>query len=227
MQLVTIVCATALAGALAGATLAFTVATPTQDAQAGAQDEAEMMAAFERAATPGPQHAELAKTAGTWTTRMKHYSAPDSPPMESVGTSTIEPIMDGRYMLEHFESDIPMMGAFRGMGVSGYDNVAQEYVATWIDNMGTGILITRGQRDANGVLEMRGEYADAMGQGQVPLREVLREVSPDEKHFTMYETRDGTERMLFELVYTRAPSGGHGADDGHGHRDGEGHGKPR
>jgi hypothetical protein len=211
--------------ALAGATLAFTATLPMQDAKAksrgdekkaekAAPDAAAMQAAFEQAAAPGKQHAELAKTAGTWTTHMKHYSAPDAPPMESDGTSKIEPILGGRYMVERFESDMPMMGRFEGMGISGYDNVTQQYVATWIDNMGTGVMITRGNRNAEGVLEMRGEYDDALGQGKIPMREVLKEVSPNERHFTMYETRDGVERKLFDLVYTRGQSAGQGEGQG-------------
>jgi len=28
---------------------------------------------------------------------------------------------------------------FKGMGMEGYDNVKKKFVASWIDNMGTGI----------------------------------------------------------------------------------------
>ncbi len=29
---------------------------------------------------------------------------------------------------------------FEGMGIDGYDNLAKQYVSTWVDNMGTGIM---------------------------------------------------------------------------------------
>ena len=32
---------------------------------------------------------------------------------------------------------------FKGMGVEGYDNVKKKFVASWIDNMGTGIHVFR------------------------------------------------------------------------------------
>jgi hypothetical protein len=208
MKIVTIIGA----AALAGATLAFTVALPAQDAKAKSQadekgaaasaSQTETMEAYMKAIAPGEQHARFRSMAGTWNTRMTHYT-PGVPPTESIGTSRLELIMGDRYLIEHFEADVPMMGQFKGMAIYAFDNVTQEYVGTWIDNFDTGILSTRGTRNADGHVEVYGEFVDARGGGKVSIREVFQDVSPNERLMTMYETRGDTEKMLFELTYTR------------------------
>jgi hypothetical protein len=42
-----------------------------------------MMAAYEKAATPGEQHKLLQKQVGKWNLTLKTWQAPDQPPMES------------------------------------------------------------------------------------------------------------------------------------------------
>ncbi len=37
---------------------------------------------------------------------------------------------------------------FHGIGTEGYDNVRKKFMASWIDNMGTGILLMEGTYDA-------------------------------------------------------------------------------
>ena len=36
---------------------------------------------------------------------------------------------------------------FKGMGIEGYDNVKKKFVGSWIDNMGTGIMMSEGTYD--------------------------------------------------------------------------------
>src|SRR3546814_5490580 len=59
--------------------------------QASATPDAEqqaMMAAWQKAATPGPQHAQLAEHfAGTWDTKQTMWMDPSAPPMVETGKS--------------------------------------------------------------------------------------------------------------------------------------------
>jgi hypothetical protein len=108
-----------------------------------------MMAKMMKAATPGPQHAMLAKLAGDWTCSIKYQMDPKQPAQDAQSTSSITTLMDGRYIQE--TSSGQMMGApFNGMGLYGYDNVSGKFVSTWIDNMGTGIMSAVGSADASG-----------------------------------------------------------------------------
>jgi Protein of unknown function (DUF1579) len=36
---------------------------------------------------------------------------------------------------------------FKGMGIEDYDNVKKKFVGTWVDNMGTGIMMSEGRYD--------------------------------------------------------------------------------
>src|SRR3546814_11476502 len=86
-----------LHAALACALLSFAAAAAAQEEparqpapQASATPDAEqqaMMAAWQKAATPGPQHAQLAEHfAGTWDTKQTMWLAHPAPPQGEAGT---------------------------------------------------------------------------------------------------------------------------------------------
>ncbi len=52
------------------------------------------------------QHEELGKLAGTWDVVMKMWTAPDAPPMESIGTSTGKSILGGNYIQQDLKSSV-------------------------------------------------------------------------------------------------------------------------
>src|SRR5687768_11721588 len=99
------------------------------------------MQAYEKAGTPGPQHAALAATAGTYDLKLRGWHEPGGPPMEESGTATRRMTLDGRVLVEEVSST--MMGMpFTGHGMMGYDNVTGKYWSTWNDNMSTGIMVS-------------------------------------------------------------------------------------
>src|SRR6478672_8484168 len=68
------------------------------------------MKACMAAGTPGKMHEFLTKDAGEWTGKCQMWMGPGSEPMSSECTSTIEPIMDGRYVMAHMKGEMPGMG---------------------------------------------------------------------------------------------------------------------
>ena len=74
-----------------------------------------MMAAWEKAMTPGEQHARLAEHfEGTWDTKMSLWMEPGAEPMVSTGTSTNTMILGGRQLKMEFSGtfmDMPFMCA--------------------------------------------------------------------------------------------------------------------
>lgn len=98
------------------------------------------MQACEEAGKTGPMHQWLAKQAGTWSGKNKFWMSPDQPaPMESTCVYTVTPVMGGRFIKSECTGD--MMGTpFEGLAFTGFDNVSQKFVGTWIDNCGTGIM---------------------------------------------------------------------------------------
>jgi hypothetical protein len=108
------------------------------------------MQACMAAATPGKQHQMLARGVGKWTGTTTMWMAPDTQPMTSQASSIVSTIMDGHFVKCEFSGEMPGMGAFQGLGFSGYDNAAQKYVSTWLDSQGTGIMFGDGTMSADG-----------------------------------------------------------------------------
>jgi len=154
-------------------------------------EEAAMMAAWQTYMTPGEPHQHLATAAGEWRHELTMWMAPDAPPTETTATSTAQPILGGRYVVEEYAGD--MMGMpFEGRGTYGYDNAKEQYFMTWIDNMGTGLMVGWGAPEGNKVT-YTGTYMDPMTGEEAPFRSIVTHV--DDNH------------MIMEM-YMPAPGGG-------------------
>ncbi len=106
------------------------------------------MEAMMKVAAPGEHHKPLQRYVGDWTYTMKMFMAPGQPAMESVGTMHAEPILGGRYVQSVYKGDF-MGQPFEGRSTDGYDNMAKQYVGSWVDNAGTGIMSSTGSCDAS------------------------------------------------------------------------------
>ena len=168
-------------------------------------DETAVMAAYEKAMTPGEHHAKLALLEGNWAMTVTVWMQPGAEPTVSSATSTSKMVMGGRYMLDTVEGTAMGM-PFSGMGWTGYDNVDQQYESTWIDNLGTGIYTYHGQWDdeVNGIV-MHGSYTDPVTGQKVESKTVTRLEGPDKMVYTSYERRKGDEeaRKTMEIVSIR------------------------
>jgi len=102
-----------------------------------------------KAMTPGEPQKRLARLAGDWTYTTKMWMAPGEPPAESSGTMHGEVLLGGRYV-EHTWKGNFMGMPFEGRGIDAYDNVAKQYVSSWVDNLGTGIMYSAGVCDDSG-----------------------------------------------------------------------------
>ena len=105
-----------------------------------AVDSATMMKAWMEYSTPGDPHKKLAAANGTWDAEVTSWMAMGAPPTVSKGSAVNRMVMDGRYQVSDFSGD--MMGMpFNGLSTTAYDNYKKVFVSTWIDNMGTGIMM--------------------------------------------------------------------------------------
>jgi len=184
---------------LAAVTALFAAALPAaaQDGQMDPQAMEEMMV---KLATPGPQHALLAKLVGEWKTTMTTYM--DGPePVTSTGTYKGEAVFGGRYFVGHHTGQA-MGRDFAGMSIDGYDNSTQKYFSMWIDNFGTGYYLAHGELDADGkTLRHAGDMQ--FGPMTIPSRSETVFVSDDKVTFTMWHTMGGQEMKAMDLVYER------------------------
>ena len=162
-------------------------------------------------AQPGGHDKLLAELVGTWDYTAQMWRAPGVPPMETKGSAVREAVLGGRYFITHATGPMEMPGAdgkmksfeFKGMSVDGYDNVKQKFVSTWIDNMGTGIMISEGTYDpASKTFTYHGTMEMVPGM-KSEMRETIKVVDADHHTFSFYEMRDGKEALTMQLSYTR------------------------
>ena len=97
-----------------------------------------------------------------------------------------------------------MMGMpFEGYEISGYDNVKKEFFNVWMDNMGTGIMVSTGTYDeATKTLTFTGQMTEPMGT-EMNVREVITAPDKDHSLFEMYVDMGGNEMKTMEIKYTR------------------------
>lgn len=162
---------------------------------------------------PNENHKLLAGMAGDWTFENKFWMDPSAPPQISKGTSTNKAIYDGRYIISEIDSMMEMPGPdgkpmkmpFKGMGINGYDNARGKFVSSWIDNMGTGIMLTEGTYDAGAkTFTYTGETNDCENpKTMVKVREVVKIIDADHHSFEFYMTREGKETKAMEITYAR------------------------
>jgi hypothetical protein len=187
---------------------------PKKEEKAGGQpSESEMMAMMTELAKPGENHKLLGQLVGSWTYTVKMWMNPDpkSPPMESTGKAVFRDTMGGRYVVGEHTGKMQMPGPdgkmtdteFKGMGIDAYDNAKKKFVASWIDNMGTGILLMEGTYDpATRTFTYRGEEEMMPGM-KTKFRVVVKVEDKDHRQFEWFEDRGGTEFKMMEIKYER------------------------
>jgi hypothetical protein len=184
-----------------------TATTTTTSAMPSAEEMKQMM----EMAKLNENHKLLASMAGTWSYTVKMWMDPNGKPTESTGTAVRKSVMDGRYLTGDYSGKFKMPGAdgkmtdmnFKGMSMDAYDNVKKKFISGWVDNMGTGIMITEGTYDAaTKTFTYTGEFEMMPGM-KSKVREVIK--MPDATHMTMeyYEDRGQGEIKSMEISYTK------------------------
>ncbi|HTI94270.1 MAG TPA: DUF1579 domain-containing protein [Puia sp.] len=169
---------------------------------AAAQSDADMKAMMAYS-TPGEIHQMLAKTVGSWKGDITMWMQPGAAPVKSVGESTNEMILGGRYLQTKNTGNF--MGApFEGIGYLGYDNAKKLFVTSWIDNMGTGMMYLTGTWDAaSKTINFTGTMVDPTAGGDVKVREVFKLIDDNTQLMEMYSYTNGKEFKNMEIKYSR------------------------
>ncbi len=196
---------------IVGVTTAITTRVVSQDygEETGEMAHQEMMQEWMKLAQPGPEHAELAKAAGTWDQEITMWMYPDAEPQTSAGVATIKTILVGRFLIEKVRGEMDMDGEkmlFEGLGIFGYDNFKKKYVYTWVDNMGTMIMLAEGTSDATGkVITYVGEIPDPTTGNMITVKTISRKESDDREVVEMHnKLPDGAWFKSMEIVMTRS-----------------------
>jgi hypothetical protein len=173
---------------------------------ASAQTPAKLDPAVEAAmktAMPGDPHKDLAKRAGTYSTVTKSWTQPGAAPIESKGTARISVILGGRFIQE--ENDGESMGfPYEGVRVTGYNNAAQKYEATWYYTGSTATMNLTGTSKDNGkTIAWIATFEDQKGL-RISLQVTTTLVNANTFVVDLRSrTPQGQEGPRFETTYTR------------------------
>lgn len=168
-------------------------------------DSVAVQKAWDAYMTPSEAHKMLAAEEGKWNNEMTFWMGPDAPPEKATSTADIKMVMGGRYQESNYTGE--MMGMpFEGLATVAYDNAAKEYVSTWIDNMGTGLMVMRGTYDeATKATTLTGSMVDPVSGKEKQYREVYTIVDDNTRKMEMYETAaGGEETKTMEIIMKRA-----------------------
>lgn len=153
----------------------------------------------------GEPHKMLAKSNGTWTGDVTMWMANGAPPMTSKTTAVNSMVFNGLYQQSKHTGD--MMGQkFEGMSTVAYDNTEKKFVSTWIDNMGSGIMVMSGNwDDATKSINMTGKMKNPANGLECSMREVFTITDDDHQVLEMYgpDPQTGKEFKTMEIKYTR------------------------
>lgn len=195
-------------------TFAEELVAPAPTAAASTQPtDAEMMGQMMELAKLNENHKLLASFDGHWnyTVKMWMNGDPSSKPDIVTGTAVRKAIMDGRYVVMNVSGKMDMPGPdgkmtkmdFKGEGTEGYDNAKKKFVGTWMDSMGTGIMMMEGDYDAaSKTFTYTGEMEMLPGMKQ-KIREVVKMTDKDHMTMEYFEDRGGKEAKTMEIGYIR------------------------
>ncbi len=160
--------------------------------------------AWMEAARPGPNHQLLNYCVGQWQTTVRHWMTPGQESEPGEGICVNEWVLGGRYVKTTYKGSFMNM-PFEGLGYTGYDNVTRQFVSTWMDSMGTGIMQQTGTYDpAKKLFTYKSQMLQPTGE-LVRQIETIRIVDENRHVMTFYHQMPDAEKpvKVMEIVYSR------------------------
>ncbi len=173
------------------------------EGEGGYEPDPAQMDAWQKAMTPAENHKHFEYFVGDWDAEITMYMGPE--PMTSTGTAHYEWILGGRYL--HGTTAGDFMGMpMHGFSIDGYDNVTGRYFSVWLDNMGTGYMLSHGEKSEDGKsVTYTGSMPDPMTGAEVNHRMVTMITGDNTYVFEMFMTAVGAPEEVLAMVikYTR------------------------
>ncbi len=126
------------------------LAAPGQAQQEPTPEELQaLVARVMKLGKPGPEHARLARMAGTFDVENKIWPTPGAEPETAHGTMESEMVLGGRFLLLRSTIEGGMFAA-EGLTIIGFDRRHEEYTLIGMDTTGTYWVAGQGPADADG-----------------------------------------------------------------------------
>lgn len=167
-------------------------------------DSAKVNDAWMKHMTPSKTHEIMAKDNGVWDEQMTMWETRRSEPTKTVFRVENKMVLGGRYQESTHKGTVMGM-PFEGKSTLAYNNTTQEYVSTWIDNMGTGIIIMKGHfNDKTKSINFEGKVVDPLTRKEKKVREIYTYIDDNTQKMEMFDTGyDGKEFKNMEAILKR------------------------
>jgi hypothetical protein len=111
-------------------------------------------------------------------------------------------IMGGRYLHETIKSNTMGM-PMEGMSILAFDRQKGKFINTWIDNMGTGIMVFEGEQTGETQITLLADYFDPMTQEEQIHKQVM-DIS-DKTHSMNYYVKGSSGEWVktMEIIYKK------------------------
>lgn len=150
--------------------------------------------------TPGTAHKMMADENGTWKCDMTFWMEPNGKPQKASSTAVSKMILGGRYQESNYKG--MMMGQpFEGKSTLAFNNANKEYTTTFIDNMGTGMVVATGTYDEKSKsINFKGDMVNPLNGKKTPYREIYTIVDATTRKMEMFEVKKGQEYKSMEIL---------------------------
>ncbi|NJM80335.1 MAG: DUF1579 domain-containing protein [Flavobacterium sp.] len=167
-------------------------------------DSATVSQAWMKHMTPSKSHEMMARDNGIWEEQMTMWETRKSEPIKAVFKVENKMILGGRYQQSTHKGEFMGM-PFEGISTLAYNNTTQEYVSTWVDNMGTGITIMRGRfNTSTKSINMEGKVVDPLTRKEKKVKEIFTFIDDNTQKMVMFDTGyDGKEFKSMEAILKR------------------------
>ena len=90
---------------------------------------------------------------------------------------------------------------FQGKSTLAYNNSSKEYTTTFIDNMGTGMMVAVGKFDEKTKsMELKGDMVNPVNGKKTPYREIYTIVDASTRKMEMFDVKNGEEYKSMEII---------------------------
>ena len=170
-------------------------------------DDAAIAAFLDKAMDPGEGQERLDFMVGEFDVTIRVWLDPTQPPIESPA-SAINTWVLGHRFIRTVLSGYIVGEPYDGIGYVGFNNVSEQYEATYMDSGGTGMEWFTGTMDSTGETAKMTATIDDAVTGKPTAIEMRLQIAPNGDHITeLWEAdRTGTMVRIIELQYTRRNS---------------------
>ncbi len=167
-------------------------------------DSATMAKNWQAYMTPGDVHKMMASWDGTWNSDITMWMQPGAPEEKTTSVAVNKMVLNGLYQ-QSTHTGMMMGMPFNGMSTTAYDIHKKEFINTWIDNMGSGIMVLKGPWDeATKTMNLKGKATDPGTTGDMDVRETLKIIDENTQEMEMFSMMpNGKEFKTINIRFTR------------------------